>query len=444
MSFYRLKEYEWSELKTREQRNEALARPAQASDDEVRLKVAQIIAGVRSEGENALKKYTQSFDGVALDSFLTTPAEFDKARISVPPSHKLALERAKEQIEYFHAATMSQDVTVEVSSGVTCERRNRPIARVGLYIPGGTAPLPSTVLMLGVPAQLARVPLKVICTPPRRDGSIDPYILYAAELVGIDRVYKVGGAQAIAAMAYGAGPVAKVDKIFGPGNAFVTEAKMQVAQDPGGALADMPAGPSELLVIADASSNPRFVACDLLSQAEHGADSHVVLVTTSRELMDQVNEEIRLQLAGLSRRELAGKALTHAAAILTGSLTDAVEVANLYAPEHLILATANAAELKKEVMCAGSVFVGPYSSESMGDYASGTNHVLPTYGYARAVSGLAVSDFVKRITFQTISEEGLMDLGPIVTQLAMIEGLDAHARAVSVRLESLYEKESGQ
>ncbi|MDI1319596.1 MAG: histidinol dehydrogenase, partial [bacterium] len=337
----------------------------------------------------------------------------------------------------FHAAQRLPDLHIETAPGIVCEKITRPIGRVGLYVPGGSAPLPSTALMLGVPSQLAGNPVRVLCTPPDKSGRINPWILCAARLCGISEVYKLGGAQAIAALAFGTARVPKCDKLFGPGNAFVTEAKLQVSRDAGGAAFDLPAGPSELLVIADNRANPAFVAADLLSQAEHGPDSQVVLVAFSKKFAARVLQALTKQLATLPRATIARRALERSRIFLATSRDEAVEIANRYAPEHLILQVANPRGLLTAITTAGSVFLGDLTPESLGDYASGTNHVLPTYGWARACSGLGLADFQRTLTVQTAGAAGLQNLGPVVERLALAEGLAAHQRAVRVRLDKI-------
>ena len=339
-----------------------------------------------------------------------------------------------EQLNAFHSQRTPIDIRVETSPGIVCETRKLPIERVGLYIPGGSAPLVSTVLMLGVPAQIANCPLRVLCSPPTKEGAINPYILVAAELCGINKVYKVGGAQAIAAMAYGTETIPKVDKIFGPGNSFVTLAKMLVAQDVMGAVCDLPAGPSEVMIIADRSANPEFIAADLLSQAEHGSDSQVMLICTDAEVADKTKQAVMDQINNLSRRSIAAAALKNSYLILVDTVKEAIAVANEYAPEHLIVQVAEARSYLTEIKCAGSVFLGNWSPESAGDYVSGTNHVLPTYGFAKSLSGLSVGDFMKIMTVQELTKEGLNSVAWTIKELTEMEGLDAHYNAVTLRL----------
>jgi histidinol dehydrogenase len=418
-------------------RADALARPRPVADRERAAEVSRLIAMVRADGDVAVRALTRRFDGVELGESRVPPEAFDEAEASLDAGLKAAIDASRDRIRRFHEAQRPAPIDVETAPGLRCMRIVVPISRVGLYVPAGTAPLPSTALMLGVPAELAGCEAIVLCTPPRPDGRCDPAVLYAARRCGIDRVHAIGGVQAIAAMAYGSGSVPKCDKLFGPGNAWVTEAKQQVALDPAGAAIDMPAGPSEVLVIADAQANPAFVAADLLSQAEHGADSQVVLVSDSPALVDAVLTEIDRQLAALPRRELAAKALAGSRAILTGSLDEAMSISNEYAPEHLILAVAEPRQALDRVRNAGSVFLGALTPESLGDYTSGTNHVLPTYGHARAWSGLSLASFQKTITVQEATADGLRAVGPDAMAMARAEGLVAHERAVSIRLAAL-------
>src|SRR5690606_3587963 len=352
-------------------------------------------------------------------------------------SQRDAIRTAARNIETFHRAQLPRDLDVETAPGVVCERLSRPIRRVGLYVPAGSAPLPSTALMLGIPAKLAGCETRILCSPPQRNGRVDPAVLFAARVAGVTRVFRVGGAHAIAAMAYGTESVPKVYKIFGPGNTWVTAAKDLVDADPGGAARDYPAGPSEVLVIADDGANPAFVASDLLSQAEHGGDSQVLLITTSRRLAAAVAAEVDAQKAKLSRRDTVEAALAHSSIIVVDDLDAAVAISNDYAPEHLIRQVEQPRRLLDGVEAAGSVFLGPWSPESVGDYCSGTNHVLPTYGYARRSSSLGVGDFLRSMTVQELSADGLRNIGPVAETLAELEGLDAHARAVGTRLEAL-------
>lgn len=394
-------------------------------------KVSAILNDIRQNGDAALLKYTASFDGVTLSQPALSDEEWAAAD-TIPEPLKAAISQAAANIKLFHAQQIQAPEKVETMPGVVCWRKAVGIEKVGLYIPGGSAPLFSTVLMLGIPASMAGCREIVLCTPPGKDGLVHPAILYAAKTAGITKIFKAGGVQAIGAMAYGTASVPKVYKIFGPGNQFVTCAKQLVQQS--GIAIDMPAGPSEVAVFADASANPAFVAADLLSQAEHGPDSQVLLVTTDINTVESVNKALKEQLAALSRGSIATKALENSRAVVLGSATEAMELLNEYAPEHLILATDQAAELSSMVVNAGSVFVGHYSPESAGDYASGTNHTLPTNGYATAYSGVSLDSFVKKITFQQLSREGLHRIAGTVTTMAEAEGLDAHANAVKVRI----------
>jgi histidinol dehydrogenase len=431
--------YNWADLSA-EQRADVLQRPAVAANQETVSAVCDILAEVRSNGDAALKKLTAELDKVELFDFKVTEAEFKAAREELTEEQLAALKIAINNVSRYHEQQLSPDSSIETTPGVVCERITRPIPAVGLYVPAGTAPLPSTAIMLAVPSSIAGCPLRILCTPPRPDGKADSAVLVAAAECGISEVYKLGGAQAVAAMAYGTETVPKVDKIFGPGNAWVTAAKTEVARDPAGAAMDMPAGPSEVLVIADANADPRAVALDLLSQAEHGVDSQVILVTDSATLAEATSQEINTALADLPRRDIMTESLKHSRVILVSNINAAVSVSNEYAPEHLIMQMANARDYLNRVVNAGSVFLGPYTPESVGDYCSGTNHVLPTYGYARAYSGLSVVDFQKCMSVQELTEAGVRNLQPTVSTLARMEGLDAHARAVEVRIERLDEK----
>ncbi|MCG6365537.1 histidinol dehydrogenase [Vibrio fluvialis] len=422
----------WQSL-SETQQDSILERPAIAEGANITAAVSEVIAKVRAEGDAALLELTAKFDRVTPESIRVTQDEIDAASERLSDEMKQALEQAYTNIAKFHKAQKPQPIKVETMPGVVCEQVTRAINKVGLYIPGGSAPLPSTVLMLGVPAQIVGCRKVVLCSPP----PIADEILYVAKLCKIDEVYNVGGGQAIAAMAYGTETVAKVDKIFGPGNAYVTEAKRQVSNDFRGAAIDMPAGPSEVLVIADDTADPDFIAADLLSQAEHGPDSQVVLVTPSPVVADKVTDAVQKQLKELSRSGIAEKALASSLIIIAESLTQAVSISNFYGPEHLIVQTKNPRELVPLLDNAGSIFLGDWSPESVGDYASGTNHVLPTYGYTRTYSSLGLADFSKRITVQELSAEGLQTLAPTVVAMANAEGLDAHKRAVTIRVEKL-------
>ena len=431
-----MKRYIWQDLDTSEQ-DALLRRPALAADERVRGEVADILQQVRSDGDAALIRMAREFDGVEIPDLPVSPHEFEEAEASLRPDERSAIRMAAANISAFHRAQLPEPLAVETTPGVLCERLVRPIASVGLYVPAGSAPLPSTALMLGVPASLAGCPTRVLCSPPRSDGRVDPAVLYAASVCGISTVVRAGGAQAIGAMAYGTETVPRVDKLFGPGNAWVTEAKEQVAADPRGAARDLPAGPSEVLVIADDMAEPSFVAADLLSQAEHGIDSQVILLTPSERVLNQVLTEVESQTHPLSRREIVRQSLAHSRAILVRDLPTAIEVSNRYAPEHLIVQVENPRRVIDQVVSAGSVFLGPWAPETVGDYCSGTNHVLPTYGFARAYSGLGVTDFLRAMTVQTLTEDGLRAVGPIAEQLAALEGLDAHGQAVRKRLDAL-------
>jgi histidinol dehydrogenase len=412
----------------------ALQRPPRTVSPGLRDGVAGILADVRARGDAALRELTRRFDGTDGDALLVEEGEFAAAGAEVAPSLRLAMAEAAGRIERFHAEGMQRAYAVETAPGVVCERVVRPIGRVGLYVPAGSAPLPSTALMLGIPARLAGCPDVVLCTPPRRDGSADPAVLVAAKLCGIERVFKLGGAQAIAAMAFGTRSVPRCDKLFGPGNAWVTEAKRQVSIDPEGAAIDMPAGPSEVLVIADAGANAAFVAADLLSQAEHGPDSQVLLLSDSAELLDAVEAELRMQLPALPREGIAREALASSRLLRVDSLETAFAISNRYAPEHLILALREPRRWLERVHAAGSVFLGDWTPEALGDYCSGTNHVLPTGGAARALGGLGVSSFQVAISVQSAAPEGIAAIGPCAVTLAQAEGLDAHRQAVALRL----------
>lgn len=397
--------------------------------------VNTVLTDVRTRGDRAVLDYEEKFDRVSLSSLQVTEAEMEAAEQLVPEELKDALRQAERNIATFHEAQRFQGKKIETAPGVVCWQKAVPIEKVGLYIPGGTAPLFSTVLMLAVPARLAGCREIVLCTPPDREGRVNPAILYAARLAGVHRIFKAGGVQAIGAMAYGTETVPKVYKIFGPGNQYVMAAKQQVSLHE--VAIDMPAGPSEVLVVADEKANPVFVAADLLSQAEHGADSQVLLVTTSDRMLERVREEVQVQLEKLPRRELAGRSLEHSKLILVHSMEEAMELANAYAPEHLILEVEDYTSLSEKVVNAGSVFMGAYTPESAGDYASGTNHTLPTSGYARAYSGVNLDSFVRKITFQELSPEGIRNIGPAIEKLASGEQLDAHKNAVTLRLLSL-------
>lgn len=420
----------WNNL-TETEKQAALSRPAQLVGESVTQAVEKIKQNVKTNGDKALFELAEQFDHIKLDSLVISAEQIAQATSRIPDELKQAIQNAKRNIERFHNAQLPQGVDIETQAGVRCQVLTRPIQRVGLYIPGGSAPLFSTVLMLAIPAKIAGCKKIVLCSPP----PIADEILYTANLCGVETIYAVGGAQAVFAMANGTETVAKVDKIFGPGNAFVTEAKRQVVQE--GTAIDMPAGPSEVLVLADENADPDFVASDLLSQAEHGADSQVILVTPSETLAKQTALSIENQLAQLPRAETARKALSHSRTFIADSIEQAVEISNEYAPEHLVVQVENARDLLDSLDNAGSIFLGAYSPESMGDYASGTNHVLPTYGYTRTYSSLGLADFSKRMTVQELTPQGFKDLAKTVELMASAEQLDAHKQAVSIRLNKI-------
>ncbi|MFY8202604.1 MAG: histidinol dehydrogenase [Sediminibacterium sp.] len=417
---------------------EALLQRPNFEAAELLPKVQSILDAVALEGDAALLRFSATFDQVQLKSLCIDPALIQAAEALVAPALKTAIQSAKVNIEIFHQAQLKKEEKIETMPGVWCWRKSVGIEKVGIYIPGGTAPLFSTVLMLGIPAKLAGCKEVILCTPPRKDGTVDPAILYAAGLVGIQQIYTIGGAQAIAAMAYGTATVPKVFKIFGPGNQYVTAAKQLVQQQ--GVAIDMPAGPSEVCVYADETAVPSFVAADLLSQAEHGADSQVLLIASNSNIVEQVQFELTQQLANLPRADFATKALGHSKAIVIASREDAIQLINAYAPEHLILSVDNALVVAEKIINAGSVFIGNYSPESVGDYASGTNHTLPTNGYAKAYSGVSVDSFVKKITFQQLTEMGLKNIAQTVIQMASGEQLEAHAQAVAIRVKDIESK----
>jgi len=424
---------DWRALDERE-RDAVLARPAPLADAQRTSAVHAIIADVRTRGDAALRECTARFDGCALDRFEVGADEFAAAWSGVPAAVRDAMRRAIERVEAFHVAQKTADIRCDTAPGVRCEQLIRPIERVGLYAPAGSAPLPSTVWMLAVPAQVAGCGDIVLATPPRRDGSADPAILVAAQLCGLTRVLKLGGAQAIAALAYGTESVPRCAKIFGPGNAWVTAAKLEVAADARGAAIDLPAGPSEVLVIADAVADADFVAADLLAQAEHGTDSQVVLVSDDDALLDAVADALSAQLATLPRAAIARESLAHARLIRVADFDEAVEVSERYAPEHLIVNVREPRALLPKLSNAGSIFLGAWSPESVGDYCAGPNHVLPTLGFARAFGGVGVDSFVRRVYVQELDAGGLRTIGPDAALLARAEGLEAHARAVDLRL----------
>jgi histidinol dehydrogenase len=416
---------EWEEL---------VRRPAMESES-LEQSVKKILQEVKQDGDNALRKFTKQFDRADVQELAVDADDFLAAQAALDPKLKAAILSARVNIETFHKTQLTEASPVETMPGVNCWRKNIAIEKVGLYIPGGTAPLFSTLLMLGVPGKLAGCKEIIVCTPPDENGKIPDVILFAAKAVGITKVFRVGGVQAIGAMAYGTASIPRVSKIFGPGNQYVTCAKQLVQRD--GVAIDMPAGPSEVAILADASANAAFVAADLLSQAEHGADSQVILVSTSEELISDVRDELAKQSAALPRKEIIEQALANSKMVVTQNTKEAIDLLNEYAPEHLILSCENAGDVAEQVINAGSVFLGHYSPESAGDYASGTNHTLPTNGYARMYSGVSVDSFVKKITFQELSETGLKNISNIVIMMAEAEGLQAHAEAVRIRLSQI-------
>ena len=397
--------------------------------------VSKVLDDVRLNGDEALRRYELEFDHVSLEKLNVEDGEFYEAVNYIPEDLKKAIDVAYSNIHKVHSAQRFEEIKVETSPGVTCIQRSVPISKVGLYIPGGTAPLFSTVLMLAIPAKIAGCSEIVLCSPPDRNGKINPYILYAARIAGVTNVYKVGGAQAVAAMAYGTESVPKVDKIFGPGNQYVVAAKQLVSLSD--VAIDMPAGPSEVEVLADESSNPSFVAADLLSQAEHGADSQVLLVSTDRNMIDKVVVELEKQLEELPRKEIAAKSISHSQAIYVDNMETAISITNEYAPEHLILSVKNYNDIASKITNAGSVFLGQYACESAGDYASGTNHTLPTKAYAKAYSGLCLDSFMRKMTLQELTPQGIKSIGHAVELMAGAEGLDAHKNAMTLRLNSI-------
>lgn len=425
----------WQQL-TSEQQANLLARPAMVDSLGLSTTVSEIITSIRDNGDQALLEYSKRFDNLQGDQFSLTQSDIDAATDRLNDDIKKAIKTAYQHVVLFHQAQQQPVIRVETMPGVVCEMHTQAIEAVGLYIPGGSAPLPSTVIMTGAPAQIAGCSRVVLCTPP----PIADEILYAASLCGVHEIYSVGGAQAIAALAYGTQTIQPVDKIFGPGNAFVTEAKRQVSNDFAGAAIDMPAGPSEVLVIADQYADPAFIAADLLSQAEHGHDSQAILVTDSALIAKQTGIELAKQLALLERREIAEKAIAHSVSIVCEDIDQAILISNRYAPEHLIVQTEQPRLLQARLKNAGSIFLGAWTPESVGDYASGTNHVLPTYGYTKTYSSLGLADFVKRYTIQELTQDGLRHLAPTVTCLADAEGLTAHKRAVTIRLEKLQQQ----
>lgn len=423
--FEQPKQQEWASI---------ISRPVM-DDTALRATVRTVLDDVRARGDEAIIEYTEKFDGVLLKDFAFDENELIEAEAALSHELKTAIQTAAENITTFHQAQLQAPSVIETMPGVRCWRKSVGIETVGIYIPGGTAPLFSTVLMLGIPAHLAGCKRIVLCSPPDKNGQLHPAIIYAAKLVGVTHIYKIGGVQAIAAMAYGTRTVPKVYKIFGPGNQYVTCAKQLVQME--GLAIDMPAGPSEVCVLADASANPDFVAADLLSQAEHGADSQVLLVSTDQQMIPRVLDAVAKQLESLPRKALAAKALEHSRAVYLPDEEEAISLVNAYAAEHLIIAMDNAAKVAEQIVNAGSVFIGHYSPESVGDYASGTNHTLPTNGFAHAYSGVSVDAFVKKITYQQLSQQGLNNIAETVRLMAEAEGLDAHARAVIIRRQHL-------
>jgi histidinol dehydrogenase len=429
----RLSIHQWAEL-DEQQRTALLQRPAASQSPSVRADTEKILAAVRKSGDDALLDLTQRFDKATVSDFRVGEAEIAWAIQQLTGDQISAIDLAITNVKTFHEQQVPATLTVETMPGVLCERISQAIDSVGLYVPAGTAPLPSAAIMLAVPALIAGCPDIILCTPPRPDGKADPAVLVAATRAGVSKIYKVGGAQAIAAMAYGTSSIPKVRKIFGPGNAWVTAAKTIVSTDPGGAAIDMPAGPSEVLVIGDAMASVEFIAADLLSQAEHGVDSQVIFVTTDSALASTVQTEVETQIFELSRAETAAAALEHSRVIVAADRASAIEISNRYAPEHLILQIENPRDAVPLIRNAGSVFIGRWTPEAVGDYCSGTNHVLPTYGYASTYSGLGVDQFLRQMTLQEVSREGLERLGAAAVCLAELEGLDAHAAAISRRL----------
>lgn len=410
---------------------ETLSERATSEAQEIEQRVIDVLKKVKGEGNKALKEYTHQFDGVSLGNFQVSQEEMEEAKTQIPEELKEAIQQAYQNIEKFHQSQKTAIIKIETQKGITCWRKNIPIQKVGFYIPGGTAPLFSTVLMLGVPAQIADCPEVILCSPPNKEGKIHPAILFTANLVGVSKIFKVGGGQAIAAMGYGTETIPQVYKIFGPGNQYVTAAKMLLAKE--GLAIDMPAGPSEVLVLADETANPAFVASDLLSQAEHGVDSQVVLVTDSESFIQKTLAQVETQLAALPRAEIARQSLENSRFLVFDSLGQGMNFSNFYAPEHLIIASKDYESLAEKVTQAGSVFLGNYSPESVGDYASGTNHTLPTNGYAQAFSGVSLDSFYKKVTFQHLTQQGLKGIAKTVETMAAAEGLEAHKNAVKIR-----------
>lgn len=405
--------------------------------EQVKSTVSAIVSGVRAGGDREVLRYVRELDGFAADSvtgLMVPQAEIEASESLLPESLKSAIRTAASNIRKFHEAQKTEEIVVETMPGVICRQRSVPVRDVGLYVPGGTAPLFSTVLMLAVPARIAGCGRVILCTPAGKDGRVSPAILYSAKICGVTEIYRIGGAVAIAAMAYGTETLRRIDKIFGPGNAYVTEAKQQVSQD---CAIDMPAGPSEVMIIADSSARPEFVGADFLSQLEHGRDSQAILLTTSPELAGEVERQVELQVQNLPRKDIIADSMQKSMAVVLGSEEEMVKFSNMYAPEHLIIATSCSLATAEGICNAGSVFLGNYSTESAGDYASGTNHTLPTGGWAVSCSGVNLSTFMKKITLQEITPDGLRRLGPVIESMALAEGLDAHANAVKIRMKQL-------
>ena len=431
-----MRRFLWKDL-DEPSRDAALARPQAISDMSLMDSVREILSDVRVNGDEALKRFTQKFDGVAVNAVEVPKHSLEAAWNALPASDQSVIERARRNIKRFHEVQIQDPIEIETEPGVLCRREVRAIETAGLYVPGGTAPLVSTLLMLAVPAKVAGVQNRIVVTPPGKDGKVDPVILAAAYRCKISRLFVVGGAQAIGALAYGTETIPKCDKIFGPGNAWVAAAKSLVAQEPGGPAIDMPAGPSEAMVLADEAADPSFVASDLLSQAEHDKVAQVICVASSPEVASKIEAELEKQVTGLPREAIAREALQHGRMFVANDRTDIIDIVNRYAPEHLIIQLKDPDTYVGAIRNAGSIFLGPWTPESVGDYASGTNHTLPTYGAARAYSGVTLDSFTKYVSVQKLTKQGLKRLGPVVERLAEMEGLEAHKRAVSLRLEAL-------
>lgn len=433
MTKTRMATIRWDEL-SEEQRATVLRRPSAALDPRVRTRASEIVAMVRSGGDRILRELTFQLDGVDLEELRVSDEEFELAAAELPEPALAAIDLAISNVRKFHLAQLPRAIDMETMPGIRCERICQPLDSVGLYVPAGTAPLPSAAIMLAVPADIASCPTRILCTPPQRNGHANSAVITAARRSGVTEIYKVGGAQAIAAMAYGTKSVPKVERIFGPGNAWVTAAKSVVSSDIDGASVDMPAGPSEVLVVADEQADPDFVAADLLAQAEHGADSQVILITNCATLANRVSSAIDRQLSSLPRADIVSKSLQNSRLLLVESIETAIEISNRYAPEHLILQIEEPRSVLSSVRNAGSVFLGRWSPESAGDYCTGTNHVLPTYGFARSYSGLGIDQFMRYISVQELGEQGLRSIAPTIVELARLEGLQAHAESVNIRL----------